>query len=419
MAIRATGDVGSSAATTIISHDGSGPVLVAEPEVLFLGDYSRQGHDLLITHDGAETLVVDYFAHATSPSLAAPNGAFLSADVVSALAGPLAPGQYAQAGGQPALVEIGKILTLTGTASATHADGVQVPLVIGDAVYQGDVVQTGPNSKLGVSFLDDSLFSMSADGRMVLDELVYDPAKAEDSSMVINLVQGSFVFVTGAIAPTGNMKIDTPVATMGIRGTTPKVVISTSLGVTEFSILPDPQSGKVGSYVIIDKSNGEILGTVESVGDKWVVSSLSSEAVQIAKSGLDLLEDAAAMSDIRDVVAHALGERTLLNGPGTNQQVAYDSDAAPPGEGEETDTTSAGRVPTGEQALVDPNADVDDPPVANDDVFDVTEDESLLSNVIDGSGGGRDFDWEGFAVTVSAVNGATARRRSDSAAGRR
>ena len=220
MAIRGAGDEGPSAATTVLSHDGSGSVLVSEPETLFLGDYSRQGSDLLITHDGAATLVVGYFAEETSPNLSAPNGAFLSPSVVSALAGPLAPGQYAQLGGASGFVEIGKILTLTGTASATHPDGVQVNLAIGDPVYQGDVVQTGADSKLGVSFLDGTLFSMSADGRMVLDELVYDPAKLADSSMVINLVQGSFVFVTGAIGPTGNMNIQTPVATMGIRGTT-------------------------------------------------------------------------------------------------------------------------------------------------------------------------------------------------------
>src|SRR5690606_23381708 len=125
-----------------------------------------------------------------------------------------------------------------------------------------DVVETGANSKLGISFVDDSVFSMSAGARMVLDELVFDPARAADSSMVVNLVQGSFVFVTGQVAPAGSMKVETPVATMGIRGTTPKVLIDTNLGVTEFSILPDPGSGKIGSYLLIDKTTGEILGTV-------------------------------------------------------------------------------------------------------------------------------------------------------------
>ncbi len=54
---------------------------------------------------------------------------------------------------------------------------------------------------------------------MVLDELVYDPG-GSDNSMLVNLVQGTFVFVAGQIAPTGEMEVQTPVATLGIRGTT-------------------------------------------------------------------------------------------------------------------------------------------------------------------------------------------------------
>ena len=341
----------------------------------------------------------------SSPNLSAPNGAFLSPGVVSALAGPLAPGQYAQLGGASGLVEIGKILTLTGTASATHPDGVQVNLAIGDPVYQGDVVQTGANSKLGVSFLDETLFSMSANGRMVLDELVYDPAKPADSSMVINLVQGSFVFVTGAIAPTGNMNIQTPVATMGIRGTTPKVVINTELGVTEFSILPDPETGKVGKYLIIDNTNGEILGTVELVADKWVVTTLSNEAVKLAKSGLDLLEDQSALADIRDVVSHALGDRTDA-GSNAFKQVSYDANASVSGGNEQQTDGSTSGPHTGEQNSGDASSDSDDAPIAGDDAFAIDEDHILLGfNVINASGGGADVDPDGFAVTVTQVNG--------------
>ena len=270
----------------------------------------------------------DYFGYGTSPALAAPNGAFLSADVVTALAGPQRPASTRRPAANAALVQIGKVINLSGSATSTHADGVSVDLKVGDPVFQGDVVQTGPDSKLGVSFLDDTVFSMSADARMVLDELVYDPANVANSSMVFNLVQGSFVFVTGAIAPTGNMKIETPVATMGIRGTTPKLFVNANLGVVEFAILPNPGDGKVGSYVLIDKTSGEILGTVDSVGDKWVVTTLSDEAVRIAKSGLDLLEDELALADIRDAVSRALGDRTELGGTNSFQQVAFDSSAS-------------------------------------------------------------------------------------------
>jgi tetratricopeptide (TPR) repeat protein len=59
---------------------------------------------------------------------------------------------------------------------------------------------------------------------MELNELVYDP-KGKSNSTLFSLQKGTFTFIAGAIAKTGDMKIDTPVGTMGIRGTAPRVEI--------------------------------------------------------------------------------------------------------------------------------------------------------------------------------------------------
>jgi hypothetical protein len=70
---------------------------------------------------------------------------------------------------------------------------------------------------------------------MELIEFVYSPNGKSNSSM-FSLIRGAFTFVAGKIAKTGSMKLDTPVATMGIRGTTPHVVVSEDGSVT-FSTL--------------------------------------------------------------------------------------------------------------------------------------------------------------------------------------
>ena len=272
-----------AAITSTYTAQGVSSIEIAEQQALFLGDYSRQGPDLLIEHNGASILVIGYFDTQTPADLAAANGAFLSGDVITSLAGEVFGGQVAQSGGG-APASIGSVIKLEGSATSTNPAGIKSSLKIGDPVYQGDVVQTGADSKLGIKFIDKTVFSMSAKARMVLDELVYDPDDLSNSSLAFNLVEGAFIFVTGEIAPAGNMKIETPVATMGIRGTTPRVVINTALGVSEFTILPDPDTGKVGSFLLIHKITGAILGTVQSTADKWVVTTLSGDAVRIKKN---------------------------------------------------------------------------------------------------------------------------------------
>ncbi|MFZ2103176.1 MAG: Calx-beta domain-containing protein, partial [Oricola sp.] len=67
--------------------------------------------------------------------------------------------------------------------------------------------------------------------------------------MGVSLIQGTFVFVTGQIAPSGGMDVETPTGTIGIRGTTVGVQIATLGGNTRIVNLINPETGEVGSFV--------------------------------------------------------------------------------------------------------------------------------------------------------------------------
>ena len=87
----------------IILEPSGTEIVVPEFMDLFGADFVRQGADLLLVGKGGTTaLVKNYFASDFSNgeawSLVAENGGMLSFDVVRSLAGPMAPGQYAQAG---------------------------------------------------------------------------------------------------------------------------------------------------------------------------------------------------------------------------------------------------------------------------------------------------------------------------------
>ena len=179
------------------------------------------------------------------------------ASLVLALADLLsAPAQAQTDSAQPAVQDsvpkpIGNVVTATGSVTIEHAGAVVVQAnvsgqadqaKVGDAVYLGDVVRTGADGRLGINFADGSSFNLSSNARMVLDQFVYEP-NGRSNSTLFNLTSGTFTFVAGKIAKTGDMKIDTPVATMGIRGTTPHVEVSDD-GTVKFSTLIEQGKNK-------------------------------------------------------------------------------------------------------------------------------------------------------------------------------
>jgi hypothetical protein len=67
---------------------------------------------------------------------------------------------------------------------------------------------TAADSAVGVTFSDGTAFNISRNARMGLNEFVYDP-KRKSNSTLISLSKGTFTFVAGQVAKTGDMKIDT------------------------------------------------------------------------------------------------------------------------------------------------------------------------------------------------------------------
>src|SRR5262249_59239487 len=246
-----------------------GPALdhidIDDSTFLFSAHFKRSGADLVLTGDGHKLILADYFTLAKRPDLTSP-GATISADLVAQLAGPNAPGQYAQAGAPAGAVVIGRCERLGGGASVQHANGVEEDLKVGDAILRGDVVMTSDGSSAVLSLLDGTVFDMGSSARMVLNELLYDPNSASNSAFV-SLVKGTFSFVAGQVAHTGDMKVDTPVTTVGIRGTTVHAIVnadpSGAAYEVDLSLMPDPD-GHVGRFQALERVTGAVLGELSS-----------------------------------------------------------------------------------------------------------------------------------------------------------
>jgi hypothetical protein len=196
-------------------HAPAGAIIVPDAQLLFNADFKRSGLDLVLSNQDHELVLPDYFKGEKRAALSSPDGAHLTGDIINALTGHQ---QFAQADGSASVAKvIGHVSKLAGSATAIR-NGVSIILNNGDDVQKGDVVQAGSNSTLGITFIDGTVFGLSSNAKMVLNEMVYDPNGSSNSSL-ISLVAGTISFVAGETAKHGDMKVDTPVATMGIRGT--------------------------------------------------------------------------------------------------------------------------------------------------------------------------------------------------------
>ncbi|EIM28361.1 Ig-like domain-containing protein [Microvirga lotononidis] len=247
-------DIRIDAAAAASSRADTAPeILFPDRDVLFSADFRRSGADLLLVGHEASAVILDYFRDGRRLGITTPEGASITGDTVEILAGPDAAGQYAQAGNAAPLPKsVGRVEKVSGFATVLR-NGVSVELRLGDTVAKGDVLLTGADSSLTIKFEDGTVFSLSSSARMVVNDMVY-AADSTANSALLTLVQGVIGFVAGRIAKSGDLKVDTPVATMAIRGTAVQTEIAAFSGTTKFSLLTEPD-GRVGSFVLLDKSN--------------------------------------------------------------------------------------------------------------------------------------------------------------------
>lgn len=212
-----------------------------------------------------------FFALETPPDLHAEGGAVVQGDLAMTLAGPVAPGQYADLESGIESDPVGVVEEILGSATARRADGTTVQLEQGSSVFQGDVLETGVDSALGIVFIDETTFSLGDEGRMVLDELVFDPNNLEGSS-TFSVLQGVFVFVSGEIASNNpdEMEIRTPVATLGVRGTKVAGQAAQEGGANTIALLAE-ENGNVGQLRVFNAS-GEVL--LSQANETTVVTSV-------------------------------------------------------------------------------------------------------------------------------------------------
>jgi hypothetical protein len=223
--------------------------------------------------------------------------------------------------GQPD--SVGQVATLQGSATVTRGSPATaaVPLRIKDPVFTNDTLATGANSALGVTFDDETTFSLSANTRIVVNAFIYQEGGGKNAA-AFNVAVGTAAFVASLVAKTGDMKISTPTATLGIRGTTGVVDVPAGGGAGEpkIKLYPDAD-GHVGQIEVFNRQGGR-LGTLTQGASAFAIrsgpgGSLRAEPFRIPPQ--EAVRDRGALQ--RLFVSHDIGrqmtnERLRTRGPG-------------------------------------------------------------------------------------------------------
>ena len=114
----------------------------------------------------------------------------------------------------------GLIKIASGSAFVVRA-GAQLPAEAGQAIFEADTVKTGADGRLGITLKDDTRVSLGPSSEVRVNRFVFAPAEG-NLGLVLGVVRGVMAYVSGRIAKLApdSIRLETPAAVMGVRGTT-------------------------------------------------------------------------------------------------------------------------------------------------------------------------------------------------------
>lgn len=104
-------------------------------------------------------------------------------------------------GGVPSAAEappIAQIKKVTGQAAVLRS-GERRPAIVGDLLFVKDVIETGSDGGIGITFVDNTVFSAGPSSQIALDEFQFDSNDFR-GAMLADMRQGTLAVVSGDIA---------------------------------------------------------------------------------------------------------------------------------------------------------------------------------------------------------------------------
>ena len=115
--------------------------------------------------------------------------------------------------------QVAQIKTVSGQAEIVR-NGARSSARVGDPLYEKDTIETGADGAIGITFIDNTVMSGGPNSQIVLEDYKFNSSNFK-GSMLTDMNRGTVSMISGDIARStpGAMKVKTPTAILGVRGT--------------------------------------------------------------------------------------------------------------------------------------------------------------------------------------------------------
>ena len=96
-----------------------------------------------------------------------------------------------------------------------------IPAQPGQVIFEADAIRTGADGSVGVTLKDDTRLALGPSSEVRLDRFVYAPGSG-GFGLAVKFVRGVTAYVSGRLAKLApdSIRLETPAAIVGVRGTT-------------------------------------------------------------------------------------------------------------------------------------------------------------------------------------------------------
>jgi hypothetical protein len=198
------------------------------------------------------------------------------------------------------LANSGKVVSLHGGVEV-NGKSISIPHV----VRGGDTIATDENGRVTIVMSDKSVIDIQPQTTFTIERFTFKKAQPKQSSSVMNLLKGSFRYISGLIGRNDyrNARIKMATVTAGLRGSFATFSFDGTTATADVEIGTGELTFQDGSSIVINRDES---GTVNiNTGASSTISS-PSQITAIAAALIANPEDTAALQDLSVV------EKTLL-----------------------------------------------------------------------------------------------------------